>query len=57
VVRQKKLAEAEFLDRQIKATQISEYQRKDAEKKFNDIKNLLAKMTVPTRGPKNDGRN
>ena len=57
MVRQKKLAEAEFLDRQIKATQISEYQRKDAEKKFNDIKNLLAKMTVPTRGPKNDGRN
>jgi hypothetical protein len=41
-------------DKKRKQAQISEYQRKDYEKKYNDIKGLLAKMADPRKDKKGD---
>jgi len=41
-------------DKKRKQAQLSDYQRKDAEKKYNDIKGLLAKMADPRKDKKED---
>ena len=46
-LKQRKIFEESIYDRKRKATEISEYQRRDAEKKYNDIRSLLVRMNVP----------
>lgn len=46
-LKQRKIFEESIYDKKRKATEISEYQRKDAEKKYNDIRSLLVRMNVP----------
>lgn len=46
-LKQRKIFEESIYDKKRKATEISMYQRKDAEKKYNDIRSLLVRMNVP----------
>lgn len=49
-VKQRKIMEETVYDRKRTAAEISHYQRQDAERKYNDIRNLLIKMNVPAAG-------
>jgi ribosomal protein S21 len=51
-VKQRKIVEEQIYERQRQAAELSKYQRMDAEKKYNDIRNLLMKMNVPVQGGK-----
>jgi hypothetical protein len=39
-------------DKKRKASDLDNYQRQDAEKKYNEIKKLLVQMNVPVNGDK-----